>query len=166
MTKDLEQSKNDNLYPPEERKSMGGLDDIMELLRSLENICRLSQKNSWIPGFLRELREVLQKYPSQDVQNLVDHLKERSIRPKVTLKQQARKKLGSEELASMTLPDLKTLISDPHIEKEELLLIGQVRLALPKGSYSKVKKEDLRSRIRAAIDNIETMKIIRERAAR
>ncbi len=166
MTRDLERSKNDNLYPPEERKSMGGVDDIMELLRSLENICRLSQKNSWIPVFLRELREVLQKYPSQDVQNLVDHLKERSTRPKGRLKQQARKKLGSEELASMTLPDLKALISDPHIEKEELLLIGQVRLGLPRGSYSKVKKDDLRSRIRAAIDNIETMDIISERAAR
>ena len=166
MTRDVEQSKNDNLHPPEERKSVGGVDDIMELLRSLESICLLSQKNSLIPEFLRELRGILQKYPSQDVQNLVDHLKERSTRPKRRLKQHARKKLGSEELSSMTLPDLKTLISDPQVEKEELLLVGQVRLGLPKGSYSKVKKEDLRSRIRAAIDNIETMQIISERAAR
>ena len=158
MMKDIEHSK----YPPDECNNM---DDINDLLRSLENICRLSQKNSWIPVFVRELREVLHKYPSKDIQNLVEHLKERSTKPKGRSKRKARKKLGSEELTSMTLHDLKTLISDPNTDKEELLLIGQVRLGLPKGSNIKVKKEDLRSRIRAAIDNIETMEIIRKRAA-
>ena len=166
MTRDIEKSKNSNPYTPQESKNMGELDDIKELLHSLENISRLCQKNSWIPNFLRELREVLQKYPSRDVQNLVEHLKERSNKPKGPSKKKGRKKIGSEELVSMTLPDLKTLISNPHIEKEELLLIGQVRLGIPKGSNIRVKKEDLRSRIRAAIDNIETMEIIRKRAAR
>lgn len=167
MTPDIESSHGSSLFHaeqhPEEAESSR---DIGELLRTVESLCRLSRKNPWVPEFFKGLREVLQKYPGDDVQKLIDHLRERSTKTHGRTKQPLRKKYGAQELASMALADVKALISDPDIGKEELLLIGEVQFGLPTGSFRKVKKEDLRSRIRAAMENAETMKIISDRAGR
>ena len=165
MKKGLGYSEEEHSSPQAERSATNAVDDLIEFLHTFEKIYKLSQRNPWILVFLRELRQVLRDYPSQDAYNLITQLKERSARPKGRSKKHTLTKLAPEELASLTLADLSALLSDPNIDKEELLRIGQERLGLPKGSYRKVTKEELRARICAVIDNIETMDIISERAA-
>ncbi|MBI2868777.1 MAG: hypothetical protein HYX96_03010 [Chloroflexi bacterium] len=140
--------------------------DMAELLRSLEAVCRISSKNAWVLEFFRELREVLQKYPEEDIVKLVERLKDRGTKSRASTRRLVRRTLDVQQVASISITELAAIISDPDIRKDELLSIGALRFGLPKGSYSKVKKEDLRSRIRAAMENAETMKIISDRAGR
>ena len=149
----------------EEHTEITEVHDLCELLHSLESIYALSQRNPWIPTFLRRLRQVLKECPDQDLYNIISSLKERSTRPTKRINRMSRKRLAPEELKSLTVHDLISLISDPNIQKEELLRIGEVRLGIPKGSSRQITKENLRARIQAAIENVETMAIIGERAA-
>ncbi len=138
--------------------------DLFELLHCIEAICRLSQKNTWVPKFLQSLNESLMKYPNRDIHDVIKNLKEHRIINRNRAFQSPIPKLSLEELTTLSLSDLKTIISNPHIQKNDLLQIGDIRLGIPKGSSRKISKKELQARVLSAINNIETMSIIGDKS--
>ena len=143
------------------------LGDFVKLLRSVETLCEVTQKNAPIIYFMKEMRAVLQEHRRMNANDFLaglrDKLSESTPERRKTKKGQ---KLKEADIKNVPLDILKTLLSTRNLTKEQLLDIGKIRFGIPKGSNKNLPKEELYGLIESTIANIDTLHVIGEKASK
>lgn len=149
-----------------EKRSSIKLSDFVRLLRSVETMCELSQKNAPIVYFVKEIRAVLQEHRRMDANDFLTALKQTlSETTPEQKKAKEKQKIEEVDIRDMSFDDLRTLLSERHLTKEQLLDIGKIRFGIPKGSNKNLPKEELYRLIESTIANIETLHVIGQKAS-
>ena len=114
--------------------------------------------------FLKELKGRVSLYGNLDAHTLLEGLND-SL-PKLENKSKVNETKPQYDFQSMDICQVKELLSRNLLNKEQLLLLGEVKFGMPSGSYRKTNKNDLIRLIESAIENDDTLKIIGEQASK
>lgn len=154
---------------PEQRdeKSRVKLNDLVRTLKAAEDILKLeSGEEGSLRFFIRELRNTLNPYRNLSGREFISRLR-RSLQ-EVDVKQTYIRGKQPDihfDIDNISLDELRNLLSRDIFTKEQLLLIGEKRFGLSSGTLRKSRKEEVRSQIMSAIQNIKTLDVIRRKAA-
>lgn len=139
--------------------------DFISLIEIWEKIFRGAlSKNLDMADFLKELKGCVSLYGNLDAHTLLEGLND-SL-PKLENKSKVNETKPQYDFQSMDIGQVKELLSRNLLNKEQLLLLGEVKFGMPSGSYRKTKKNDLITLIESAIENDDTLKIIGEQASK
>lgn len=141
--------------------------DFIKMLRLLEKLYQSPLgMNPQMTCFIKELRAILSPYKELRDNEFVELLKSSLLpyeREKIKIT-----KTGTIEyvdVENITFDELRTLFSEKSLSKEQLLLIGEKRFGISKGVHRKLKKQELEDLIESAMENVETLQIIKNKAS-
>jgi len=120
--------------------------------------------NPSLVDFLVKLRTVLEPAKSLTQDEFLVLL-DSTFRNSALKKLQTKETLKGMDVENISLEAVKKLVTDESLSKEELLYLGEKRFGISKGTHQKTSKEKLRELVLSTIQNIETMKIIEEKAS-
>jgi hypothetical protein len=148
------------------QKSTVKLNALVKIFGAAETI--LDQENTEDESlrlFIKELGNILTPYRNLEAEQFIEIVK--SALQKIDVGQTdltyEKKNLGF-DLEQISHEELKTVISQNTLSKEQLLLIGETRFGLSRGTLRKSKKKDVQGQIISAIQNIETLDAIKRKA--
>lgn len=139
---------------------------LIKILRATEGVLQASSGNEEHITFIQELRNILNPYGSLDAKKFLDLLKDfLSTNVKKQTETTKRHEKAQIDVEHISFDELRGLFSRNVLSKRQLLIIAEKRLGLSKGTLQKMRKEDIQHRIESAIQNIETLKAIKRKAA-
>lgn len=140
--------------------------DFIKLLQLLE---KLYQKplgtNSELFNFIKELEDILKPYKELEKDEFLEMLETSLPSYKEAKTKKEKKALQNIDVENISLNDLRTLLSDKDLTKEELLYIGERRFGISRGAHMRLKKDELQELIERAIDDVEKFGIIKSKAS-
>jgi hypothetical protein len=148
------------------KKKKAKVNDLIKILQTTDSLLSLeSSEKGVLKTFIRELKDILNPYKSlsgNDFLNLLrNSLLTIDVKQTGILERYVDVQFGIE---SISLDELKTLLAKNALSKEQLLLVGEKRFGLSKGTLRRSKKEDIQGLIISAIQNIETLDVIERKA--
>lgn len=140
--------------------------DFLKMLQLVEKLYNSPLgTNPGIISFIKKLRTILAPYAKLKENEFSDLLKN-SLRTYKAKKAKIEKRGAIDlDVENITFEELRTLFSKKILTKEQLLLVGEKRFGISKGAHRKLKKEQLQDLIESAMENIETLNIIKTRAS-
>ncbi|RKY26988.1 MAG: hypothetical protein DRP61_05040 [Candidatus Omnitrophota bacterium] len=143
---------------------------VQDFIKTLQILEKLYQnplgKNPHIISFIKELRVTLNPYKKLKENEFFDLLKASlSTYEKRKIKIERKGTVEYVNVENITFEELRTLLSSKSLSKEQLLLIGEKRLGISKGAHRRLKKEELQNLIESAMENVETLHIIKKKAS-
>ena len=141
--------------------------DFIKILQILE---RLYQRplgtNPYMTSFIKKLRVNLSPYKDLRENEFFELLKTSlSTYERRKIKIERKGTLEYVDVENITFEELRPLLSLKSLSKEQLLLIGEKRFGISKGAHRKLKKEELQDLIESAMENVETLHIIKKKAS-
>lgn len=140
---------------------------IQDFIRLIKNIEKLYVnnlgKNPNLLEFLQKFRTLLQVFKGfsgDDFLALFESLKAGQMITKE--KGAILRDINIEEISFV---ELRILLESNSLLKEELLEIGEKRFSISKGTNKRLNKEQLEELIESAMMNIETLNVIKSKAA-
>lgn len=141
--------------------------DFVKMLQLLEKLYQSPLgTNPYMTSFIKKLRVTLGPYKELRENEFLELLKTSLStyeRKKIKIKRSGTLKYVGVE--NITFEELRTLFSEKSLSKEQLLLIGEKRFGISKGAHRKLKKEELQDLIESAMENVETLHIIKKKAS-
>lgn len=141
--------------------------DFVNILQVLEKLYQSPLgMNPYVTSFIKKLKSILSRYKELREDEFFAILK-------TSLSAYESKKIGIKrrgtskyvDVEGITFQELRTVFSERSLSKEQLLLIGEKRFGLSKGAHRKLKKEQLQDLIESAMENVETLHIIKNKAS-
>jgi len=141
--------------------------DFIKMLRLLEKLYQSPLgMNPHMACFIKELRAILSPYKELRDNEFVELLKRSlSTYERKRIRTTRRGTLEHVDVVNITFDELRGLLSEKSLSKEQLLLIGEKRFGISKGAHRKLKKEELANLIESAMENVETLQIIKNKAS-
>jgi len=141
---------------------------IRDFIRLLQLLEKLYQKplgtNQELISFIRELRAFLSPYKELEKDEFFKLL-EKSL-PSHKLKKVKKKGiLKNIDVENISFDELRTLLAEKRLTKEELLWIGEKRFGISRGAHMKLRRDELLELIERAMDDIEKLNTIRHKAS-
>lgn len=150
----------------EDVQSEAKVQDLVRGLKGIEQILQISPANKEQLAFVREFRNILNPYRavsgSQFLNSLENYLSMNIGKGIEARKRQEKIQIDVEHIS---FEEIRSLISKNILSKEKLLTIAEKRLGLSKGTLRKMKKEKIHDQIEGAIQNIETLEVIKRKAS-
>lgn len=141
--------------------------DLIKILQTTEKLFQSPLgKNDYLASFIKKLRRTLSPYRNLNGEEFLNLLK--ISLPTNKMHQVKIKKEDTEkqiDMENISHDELRVLFSKNSLSKEQLLLIGERRFGLSRGTIQKLKKEEIQDLIESAIQNIETLSMIERKAA-
>lgn len=140
---------------------------IYDFVRLIKNIERLYSdnlgNNPELVKFLKQFTDILESYRSYSTGEFLAILESRKDIKLIEKKN--KKVLDNISIIKLSFSDLRKLLENPAISKEELLELGEIRLGISKGTNKRLNKEQLKELIESAIKNVETLDVIKNKAS-
>lgn len=140
---------------------------LIEFVRLLKNIEKLYSKNLGnnpeLVKFLKQFTSILETYKSYSTEEFLTIL--RSLKASKIPNKKNKKILDNIDIQKLSFFDLRKLLENPAISKEELLELGEKKLGISKGANKRLNKEQLKELIESAIKNVETLDVIKHKAS-
>jgi len=108
--------------------------------------------------YLKELTRILNSFKSLTGNELIDLLIDKK-------RKEAAEPTDITRFDSLSLSELRNVLTKNSLKKDALLLIAERRFNLSRGTLMKMKKELIKSHIENAIRNIETLDAIKRKAS-
>lgn len=145
-------------------KSEIRLIDLIKILEALEKIYKINYiENTQIMSFIKEFKSSLRPYKFMSGKKFLNLLKTSSFWEPSKLKKEI-KKIDIILTNIISNQEIRDLISNVNLTKEQLLFIAENKFGLSKGTLQKLKKEEIKEKIESAIQNLETLKAIQRKA--
>ena len=140
---------------------------LIEFIRLIKNIEKLYSEdlgnNPDLVKFLKQFTRVLELYKGYSTEEFLTILKSPKAGKITDLKN--KEILINIDINKLSFIDLRKLLENPTISKEELLELGEKRLGISKGSNRRLNKEHLKELIESTIKNVETLDVIEYKAS-
>lgn len=150
---------------PEKKVGTIQLRDFSKLLKALEGLLKSSStEKTELLYFLIDLRQILKKYGYVQGSQFLEVLT-KSLTVFNEEQQISNSVLNTLDVKKLALGKIKEIIFNPQTKKDDLLLIAEKRMGIPKGSLMRFKKELLKDRILSEIENIEKFETIKKQAS-
>ena len=81
------------------------------------------------------------------------------------LKKEKQSILKDINVEKISFIELRNMLDNNFLSKEELLIIGEKKFSLSKGASKRLNKDQLKELIESAMKNIETLRVIKSKAA-
>lgn len=148
-------------------KSKVRINDLIRILKATEDVLKLeSAEKDSLKSFIRELRNVLNPYKSLSGNTFLDILRNSLLTVGVKQVSILDEQAGIQfDIETISLDELRTLLSKNTLSKEQLLIIGEKRFGLSRGTLRKSTKKEIQDQIISAIQNIETLDVLKKKAA-
>lgn len=138
--------------------------NFIKLIQSIEKLYVADLgRNSDLIQFLQKFLHFLEPHKrlsGNEFLKLFDSLKSK--------KQISNKKesiLTDLKIEEITFLELREILESDALSKEELLEIGDKKFSISKGTNKKLNKDQLKELIESAMKNIETLRVIKNKAA-
>lgn len=141
--------------------------DLIKMLQVLEKLYRSPLgMNPHIASFIKKLRIVLSPYKELRENEFLEILKT-SLSTYETKKIKIERKGTSQyvDVEDITFEELRRSFSKKSLTKEQLLFIGEQRFGISRGAHRRLKKEQLQDLVGSAMQNVETLHIIKNKAS-
>ena len=139
--------------------------DFIRLLKIMEKLYSENLGNNpQLIAFIKKFISILNSYKSYSTEEFLNILVSNKQSKKSYNKN--KKILSDIDINNLTLPDVRKLIQNPQITKIELLELGEKKLGISKGANKRLNKKQLKDLIESAIQNIETLDAIKEKASK
>lgn len=143
------------------------LADFIKILQSLEKMYRIgSGENARMVSFIKKLRYALRPYKYMGGSEFLDLVRNSNfLQPKTSRMNKHRYKKEIPSLNTiMPFHEVRARLSKGTLTKEQMISIAERQFGFSKGTLQKLKKEEIKSQIESAMQNIETLKIIQKKA--
>jgi len=139
--------------------------DFIRLLKLVEKLYSDNLGNNpQLLSFIKKFTIILNSYKAYSTE---EFLKILELNKQPNRSNNKNKKILSDiDINNLTLSDVRKLLQNPQITKEELLELGEKKLGISKGANKKLNKQQLKDLIESAIQNIETLDVIKEKASK
>ncbi len=145
-------------------KNMLRIQDFIKLIKNIEKLyfdnwgC-----NKGLLQFLKRFRYLLEPYKTFSGDEFLE-LFEKFNSTKI-LKKEKQSILKDINVEKISFIELRNMLDNNFLSKEELLIIGEKKFSLSKGASKRLNKDQLKELIESAMKNIETLRVIKSKAA-
>lgn len=141
--------------------------DFIKMLQVLEKLYQSPLgMNPYMTSFIKKLRVILRPHKELRENEFLELLRTSlSTHERKKIKVKRGGTLKHVDVEDISFDQLRTLLSQKGLTKEQLLLIGEKRLGISRGAHRRLKKEQLENLVESAMQNVETLHIIRNKAS-
>ena len=144
--------------------------EVQDFIKTLKLLELLSKRpfgmDPSMTSFIKKLRMILTPYKELEEDEFFESLKDSLSTHRINKTKKERKVTSLDiDFDNITFEELRTLFSKKSLNKEQLLDIGEHRFGISRGANLRLKKEHLQDLIETAMQNIETLHIIRDSAS-
>lgn len=139
--------------------------DFIRLLKFIEKLYSNNLGNNLeLVNFIIKFINFLEPYKNLSPEEFFRVINHKKKKRKIAKKHENIH--SSIDIQNLSFSDLRQIIQNPQITKEELLELGEKKLGISKGANRRLNKKQIRELIENAIKNVEALDIIKEKASK
>ena len=136
--------------------------DWIKSIKTLEELITQIGHDTELSSSFKDLRVALQPYERSEYHAVLAVLQRKESKQVKTINKSI---LDGLTIENMSLEELKPLITDKRLSKNELLVLAGKALKMPIGSLKKIKKTDIQQKMLNVLQNTKKLETIAKQAS-